>query len=335
MIAVLTDGGIGGTFLTWSLHYLAGHDNYFLADQNSFIDLPVDPLNDTNAHKFRSNHPVTAEKFTKIFNTLITTPTDTFHTIYFHNFKHSVESSDSWLAESIDRLTKHAKKIIVVQNLYSLYNCSYSRRAGGGHLWHDPDAYVKDFDKIFEDFTEYFFKESTTKWSQLGLNSVWDRREFIALNFNFDKIIQITPNIDLSIEHYCVDIMDLLNTFDISIKQLFEYLDLTVDSARWQHWVTIYTKWKKIHYDRLQFVWYFDTIINGIINGHSLDLTRFNLDIMQEAAIQHTLIYKHNLNLKTWQLEKFQNTKQLHQLLEINIHNTSGNFTDSVLGVVA
>ena len=33
------------------------------------------------------------------------------------------------------------------------------------------------------------------------------------------------------------------------------------------------------------------------------------------------LIYKYGLNLKTWQLEKFpNNTKQLHELLEENIH---------------
>ena len=51
-----------------------------------------------------------------------------------------------------------------------------------------------------------------------------------------------------------------------------------------------------------------------------MDLTRLKLDIIQEAFIQHELIYKHNLNLKTWQLEKFTNTQQLHNLLETNTH---------------
>ena len=68
------------------------------------------------------------------------------------------------------------------------------------------------------------------------------------------------------------------------------------------------------------FVAYFDKIINYIIEGYELNLDKFNLDLVQEAAIQHELIYKHNLNLKTWQLTKFTNTRQLHNLLEPNIH---------------
>ena len=52
-----------------------------------------------------------------------------------------------------------------------------------------------------------------------------------------------------------------------------------------------------------------------------MDLESFELDIMQEAAIQRELIYKYNLNFKTWQLEKFQSTRQLHALLEPNIHS--------------
>ena len=51
-----------------------------------------------------------------------------------------------------------------------------------------------------------------------------------------------------------------------------------------------------------------------------MDLEKFNLDLMQEAAIQRELIYNYSLNLKTWQLEKFTNTKQLHNLLEPNLH---------------
>ena len=61
-----------------------------------------------------------------------------------------------------------------------------------------------------------------------------------------------------------------------------------------------------------------------------MDLERFNLDIFQEAAIQRELLYKHNLNLKIWQLEKFKNTKQLHNLLEPNIHHELSPHTPSI-----
>ena len=63
------------------------------------------------------------------------------------------------------------------------------------------------------------------------------------------------------------------------------------------------------------------TIIESILKNNYIDLTKFNLDIVQEATIQHELLYKHNLNLKTWQLEKFMDSKQLHSLLEPNIYH--------------
>jgi hypothetical protein len=64
-----------------------------------------------------------------------------------------------------------------------------------------------------------------------------------------------------------------------------------------------------------------DEIINLIIEGRPMDLKRFDLDVLQESVIQHFLLYKHNLNLKTFGLEKFENTLQLHNLLEPNVYH--------------
>ena len=114
--------------------------------------------------------------------------------------------------------------------------------------------------------------------------------------------------------------MDLWTQFDLTVIKLFKYLELGIDLSRWDHWLEVYTKWKKIHYQRIRFVMYFDTIIQYILQGKSMDLESFDLDIVQESAIQHILIYNHNLNLKTWQLTKFLNTQQLHALLETNTH---------------
>jgi hypothetical protein len=104
------------------------------------------------------------------------------------------------------------------------------------------------------------------------------------------------------------------------MQDLFDYLEIKIDNERIVYWNTVYLSWRKIHYNRLNFLWCFDKIINYILNDYYMDLTRLKLDIIQEAYIQHELIYKHNLNLKTWQLEKFTNTQQLHSLLELNTH---------------
>jgi hypothetical protein len=77
----------------------------------------------------------------------------------------------------------------------------------------------------------------------------------------------------------------------------------------------------------VRFVWYFEIILDNIIKGVNFDLQRFHLDISQEAAIQQALICRHNLNLKTWELIKFENTRQLHMLLEANIHEPTPRLT--------
>ena len=158
-------------------------------------------------------------------------------------------------------------------------------------------------------------------WNDLELTDVWDKREFIALNINNKNVLSINDIItDYDNNFYTLNCMDLFNTFDTSVYKLFDYLELSIDLARFEKWLLVYNNWKKVHYSRLQFTWYFDTIIHNIINGKSMDLEKFNLDLMQEAAIQRALIYNYSLNLKTWQLEKFTNTKQLHNLLEPNLH---------------
>jgi hypothetical protein len=252
-------------------------------------------------------------------------PTDTFHTIYFHNFIYKTESVDVDLERSIDKLSKRTKKIIVLSssNNSILYHAAYKPRSDNAYLWQQLNEFTNNPDTIFNDFVEYFFKESVYKWNTLKLTELWDRREFIALNFNFKKSLQIKPNIKSGIGCYNIDTMDLFNTFDVTVRDLFEYLDIPIATHRWQGWLEVYNRWQQLHYNRLQFVWYFDAIVDSILRGNDFDLTRFHLDLVQEAAIQNSLIYKHNLNLKTWQLEKFTNTKQLHNLLELNFHNLS------------
>jgi hypothetical protein len=95
------------------------------------------------------------------------------------------------------------------------------------------------------------------------------------------------------------------------------YLGKSIDDARWNHWVTVYTKWRNVHLDVLRFGWNLSHVVEAIVNGYDYDLTPLNLDIIRESIIQGHLIKYHGLNLKTWNLDKFPfNTKDLHDLLE-------------------
>jgi len=328
MILVLTDPGVGGTFLTWSLHYLAGHKNYFQIKTNSWINIPDDPIDNINAHAFLANHPVKIDQVQDMLTSLKNNQTSDFHTMYFHNLVEDIRSSNSHLnpgarhqpsAELISSIVPEFKKIIVLSGSHPLYQCSARFRVLA-RKWNDYNKRNLSNEEQLLDYIDHFFTDSYKIWQEQDLNCVWDRREFLALNMRPFSTKTISVNVDLTIPHYNFNAFELYTIFDQKIDQLFDFLEISVDDTRRSHWNEIYSKWKKIHANRLSFTMYFDTIIDYIINGNTMDLVRFDLDLVQEAAIQHYLIYKHNLNLKTWQLEKFTSTTQLHNLLEPNTH---------------
>jgi hypothetical protein len=224
--------------------------------------------------------------------------------------------------DMIKEISALFSKVVVLGNNHDMYNVSFQGRELSSKL-SNPGVKNHSFEEQHLDFIEYFFKDNQTLWTEMGLTNIWDHREFLALNMRPKIRPKIKPLIDQSIQHHYIDTFDFYNIFDLNIDCLFDYLNVKLDQTKKSHWQIVYQKWRKLHVNRMQFAWYFDNIIDSIINGHALDLTRFNLDIVQEACIQHSLIYHHNLNLKTWQLNKFINTTQLHQLLEPNQHPLS------------
>ena len=328
MILILTDPSVGGTFLTWSLHYLAGHKNYFHAGTSKWVDIPEDPLTDINAHAFLSNHPGDIDQVSDMLSALKNTQTSDFHTMYFHNLTEDIRSSGSRInpssshrptAELISAIGTEFKKIIVLSSDHPLYHCSARFRVLS-RTWADHNKTNLSNEEQLLDQVKHFFTDSYKIWQEQNLNHVWDQREFLALNMRPFAVKQIAGNVDLTIPHYNFNTVELYTMFDQTVDQLFDFLEIEINKAKKSHWITVYNKWKKLHSNRLLFAMYFDTIVDYIIDGNTMDLARFDLDLVQEAAIQHYLIYKHNLNLKTWQLEKFTNTKQLHNLLEPNTH---------------
>jgi hypothetical protein len=323
MVLILTDPGVGGTFLTWSLHYLAGHTEYFRARSNSWVELVSDPVTDINAHKFLPTQPATVNEVREFLKRLLCADTAGFHSFYFHNLHDQDDWSLSAHQPTIDvvkDILPEFSKVVIVNNTHPLYHISFNSRTLIRKFCNPQESNLT-FEEQHNDFVEYFFKDSLTNWQEKNLNDRWDRREFLALNFRPYQQTNMISNVDLKQPHYLLNTFELYNLLDQTIDQLFNFLEIKIDKTRRTHWIEIYNKWKKLHIKRLKFVWYFDTIVDYIVNGYHMDLLNFDLDLMQEATIQHSLIYKHNLNLKTFQLEKFINTKQLHNLLEPNIHS--------------
>ena len=317
MIAVLTDPAVGGTFVTWSIHYLRGDDRYFLVEDDNYHTITKNILTNKNAHNFIPNQPNRGkdrglQKLYHMMNKLC--DIDDQGVVYLHNFDDDVQtrSATEYVSSKIE------KKILVSTKSLPLYHTNFSPRSA---IWISATEYSNDPDVIFQSFNEKYFASSHKVWVDQGIfDTVWDKREFIALNFDFRKVAAIEDCFDCSVEHYRLNALELWNT-ESHVQDLFDYLQVPIDQHRLDSWRDVYRRWQQFHESRLLFAWYFDEIINYIINGYSLDLKRFNLDLVQEACIQSHLIYNHNLNLKTWQLEKFSNTKHLHNLLEPNFHN--------------
>ena len=324
IVAVITDPAVGGTFLTWSLHYLAGHEYHYNSKIQQWDQLTDNPISGLNAHGFAANQCGDYSMVSQCLDQLSNINTDQFHSIYFHNLGNTVDVTKPYSQETQQAVQKTmliADKAVILSNQQKNNLCliSYNNRILT-HKLTNPEIKNNSFDEQHNDFIEYFYKNSADTWKQLGLVEIWDKREFLALNIRPYNMLSIMPYIPRNQNHFELDCLELYTMFDATVSHLFDYLGVEINEDRRNSWLPIYNKWKKIHQSKLNFLWHFDKIIDCVIQGHWLDLTRFNLDLLQEACIQHQLIYQHNLNLKTWQLNKFNNTQQLHQLLETNQH---------------
>lgn len=327
---ITTTPCIGGTFLTWSLHYLAGDTELFHAESNEWATLTHNPLTEINSHNCRINHPVSLDEFINDINKLNTIQPTSFHSLYMHALmdyeyteNHCRDYSihkDSTTLSAIEKM-QALSKLIVVELLPSqqLYLSKFEGRALR-IKFNDATQFNTSFEEQHDDFINTYFHDDKLKWN--CISKPWNYREFLSLNLRPFDSQSIISEIDLTKEHYLVNCFDLFNNLDNLIIDLFSFLKLPIVPDRKIKWLEIYNNWRKLHYDRMMFAEYFDKIINSIINNHYMDLTRFNLDIVREATIQHVLIYKHGLTLKSWGLEKFPNNAQdLHVLLEPNIYH--------------
>lgn len=321
IIAVVSDVSVGGTFLSWTLHWLAGHDQVFSYEKNQWLDIPCNPITKTNAHGFFSNLMSGPDRFYDMLTVLQDIDTDQFHHVYFHPFRYPSQAKSK---EALATLCNTTNRVLVLEHQgknQELYWCKYTART------HTPktnnwNEYYSDWNQQHRDFvrTKLTNEQGTVVFDEFP-ESVWDYREFLALHWSNLIPPRMPGFFDYSTPHFLINTYDLFNSLDQHIQHVFNYLNLEINQSRLPDWQLVYQEWRNIHHDRMQFQTYFDTIIENIIHNRHMDLTRFNLDIVREAAIQHHLIKYHNLNLKTWQLTEFKNTQQLHALLEPSQHS--------------
>jgi hypothetical protein len=312
---------------------LSGQTHYFNTDSDQWIALSNNPISTANAHGHNKNHPPGLDatktcfaQFDKQHGQLFSVypvlhpfdiPAGETHVHLTHTLV-----SDSWgtvrqkrqedYLEIINYCNAHNAKVVYIALDPSvvLYFSSARRapRPGNTNDNHPIDS--------------VFFKNSVDKWEDLNLTNRWDIRERRALDLRpYEHVWHNFPlkNTIFKQSHAWVDSRELWHNGPRTLTQLMDYLELKIDRDRWQAWGLIYQSWQAIQLEILDFVYRCDHIVNAIINNWYYDIGDLTLD--QEAIIQHCLIYKHGVNLKTWQLTKFpRNAQDVHALLEPNIH---------------
>lgn len=319
ILPIIADASVGGSFLSWSIIYLSGQSNYFNREHNKWLPLIENPLTkDKNAHNYKANFSSELDDLCTLVDTLKNTDSKYSHLLYFH--AHEDENPTA----AVDFLLSNSDKSVILSmdKNYGLYMSNMSRREGGLLSFTEPKRLLYDDDEIFNDFINCYFSDSKKIFD---LDNVWDKREFIALNYDIAKsnlkpITAFISKFEEDQNYFRLNCFDLFCTFATSVFHLFEYLNLEIDTNRYTKWLSVYHKWNKNHYKRLRFIWYIDEIVDDILYNRPRNLLDFELDLLQEAIIQQKLIKNYNLNLQNWQLVKFTNTQQLHKLLEPNIH---------------
>lgn len=337
MFAVSSYHSVGCSFLDWSIHYLSGKKDFYSIKTRSWGPLSLDPVSKLNAHGHKKNHPRGLDRTKECVKLLknisgITSCYPTPLTINECADKLGIEINSNTSQQDFEKIFSKQKQdfvdtinyiadqsngLIYVDTAPESVLYLIESRAREGTVAKPPDGHtLYSLEHIKKDYQELFFKKSIDTWSSHKLTTKWDERERLALcsrPFEFDSV-----DIALKSPHLKIDSRSLWVNGENVVKKSLVHLELELDPSRLESWQKIYKKWQLPQIQNLEFIFNCQNIVNAIIKNLWLEI---DLTFEQEVVIQHCLIYNHNLNLKTWQLEKFPNNTQiLHQLLEPNIH---------------
>jgi hypothetical protein len=320
---------VGATFVDWSIQFLSGQTRYYYAKDNCWIDLVNNPVANDNAHNYKKNHPNGIDQTVEILEKISQQSGELFtfypYAIKYNTVYNRLNAADKsqivdYIRDDFQKIfelcSQKTKLIFIDSNPeISLYHIKM-RRDGAFLLKEGQNGTAEE---IQQEIDDHFFKKSFDHFS----SNKWDIRERRALNlrpYNINIGSAADIKINFGLPHLWIDSRSLWTLGDLTLKKIMDYVGLSIDPERFKQWLPVYQQWAHRQLEILDFCHELPHIIDSIVNNWDYQLG--DLSFEQEVVIQHCLIYKHNLNLKTWQLEKFpSNTKALHKLLETNIHS--------------
>jgi hypothetical protein len=315
---------LGCTFLDWSLQWLSGADSIYNCHQRCTIPLVSDPLTGNNAHGHVKNHPCGTGETLDTIQHLQQSP------MPFNGFYPRAHETD-WYAHDLGldvfNLDQQQWRLIhqhQAQELRHIISCSqdngvitvYVNVAPRWHLYFLKPRKIPSWLSHHADWISVLSERSNIS---SDLNA-WDWRERLALDLRpferpFDEIY-----VDQQRPHIWLEAEDIWINGEHCIPAVLELMGQEIDSDRLKSWQEIWHRWHRVQIRHLRFAWQLPGIIDAVIKDHDRILPE--LDIIEEAVVQHCLIYAHDVNIRNWQLLKLpRSARDLHQLLEPNQHN--------------
>jgi hypothetical protein len=339
IFCVTSYNSVGCTFIDWSVYFLTGQTQHYNVKSSSWLPVSQNPITELTAHGHDKNHPGGLSNTRQFITQLAQLRSDTLHSIYpcpmlvgvaaeYLNLPVESMGNAEVLAQIHQFIKNDYREILKLcehHQIKTVYVASdpstilyFNQPRFIPPLLSDYRTAANSQQHAKDDFQKIFFNHSLAYWKEQGLDNQWDVRERLALDSRpFDtEQIDFSPN--STAPYLWVNNVDLWTRTAQVIEKIMNYLQLSIHNKRLEQWLPICHSWQKIQLNILEFCYNQQHIVESIINNwhYEIDLT-----FEQEVVIQHCLIYQHGLNLKTWQLEKFpNNTKDLHKLLELNIH---------------
>lgn len=339
IIVTTSARSVGCTFVDWTINYLSGANVYYHFESQESIRLTDNPLSSDTAHGHLKNHPVGPDALDHMIRQIANLPQKnslyTFypvtHEVIFwcKHFNLDVKNmSDSDWNKVFAAQTKELQGIAnrcqragcyLIHIDESSSSASYFVTPRVIPSWwreQEPDA-ISDESMQYEMFFQYHNKKMR----------VWDLREMMALDMRPLQPSLHGEYVNRTTPHFRLTTNDLWYDGEYAILELMRWLELQPNADRWVNWRPVYHRWQQQQLQHARFTWRLFEIVDAVVNGYYLPLGKMPLP--QEAAIQHCLIYAHNLNIETWGLERFPaNAQDLHKILETNTHQVDTAYRD-------
>jgi len=342
IIATTSVSSIGATFVDWSINFLSGQETHYNFRSGQHLKLTHSPLTKLfTAHGHQKNHPIGFDETQTYIAQFLHEPGDLFTLYPFPRHKDLIAKDLGIDTASLtpDQYTNIIKA--TYQDFGKIIAHCFENQVRVIYINLDPSLVmyanlnVRSLDRlafsnvkpasvsdVHNHIQKIFFNDSVKTWQNLELVNHWDVRERLALDtrpLDDHNREYLTSCLNLSKPHCWVDTRELWHHGETVLKNILDFCDLPINNQRLTLWLPVYQEWQKQQLKLVDFVYHYQYIVDAIVNNWDY---KFNdLTFEQEVAIQHLLIYKHGLNLKTWQLDKFPaNAQDLHKLLEPNFH---------------